>query len=288
MLERPAPLRPTGPVLLFGGPYGNREATDALFDAAAARGIPADRIVCTGDLAAYCADPQAVVDRVRAAGIHVVMGNCEEALAAAADDCGCGFAEDSACAALSAAWYAFTDARLDADSRAWFATLPRALVLDLGGVTLRVVHGGARRINRFVFASDAAAIAEELAGVPEDGVIGGHCGLPFTCVVDGRLWHNPGVIGLPANDGTPRGWFSILTPAADGLRIEPVPLAYDHAGAATRMRRAGLPDGYADALETGLWPTLDVLPPAERAQTGAPLAPARLTWRPHRERAGAA
>ena len=37
-----------------------------------------------------------------------------------------------------------------------------------------------------------------------DGVIGGHCGLPFTKVVGDRLWHNPGAIGMPANDGTPR------------------------------------------------------------------------------------
>ncbi len=279
MIEPPAPVRMTGPALLFGGPYGNLEATAALFEAAATRGIPADHVVCTGDVTAYCADPQAVVDRIRAAGIHVVMGNCEESLAAAAEDCGCGFAEDSACAALSAEWYAYTDRRLDADSRAWFAALPRALLLEIGGATLRVVHGGVHRINRFVFMSDAAAIAEELAGVPEDGVIGGHCGLPFTRIAGGRLWHNPGVIGLPANDGTPRGWYSVLTPTPDGLRIEPVPLAYDHAGAAARMRRAGLPAGYADALETGRWPSLDVLPAAERRRTGVPLAPRALTWR---------
>ena len=39
-----------------------------------------------------------------------------------------------------------------------------------------------------------------LGGV--DGLVAGHCGLPFTQTIDGRLWHNPGVIGMPANDGT--------------------------------------------------------------------------------------
>ncbi len=37
------------------------------------------------------------------------------------------------------------------------------------------------------------------------------------------------------------------------------------------MRAAGLPAGYATALETGLWPGCDVLPPAELARRGQPL-----------------
>jgi len=47
------------------------------------------------------------------------MGNCEESLAAQAADCGCGYAEDSACAVLSGQWYAYADRNVDADSRLW-------------------------------------------------------------------------------------------------------------------------------------------------------------------------
>jgi hypothetical protein len=75
------------PAIIFGGPYGNLEATHALLDEAARLGIPPGRIVCTGDVVAYGADPAASVDLVRAAGIHVVMGNCEESLASAAAMC---------------------------------------------------------------------------------------------------------------------------------------------------------------------------------------------------------
>ncbi|MDP6260207.1 MAG: hypothetical protein QGH63_14095 [Rhodospirillales bacterium] len=52
-----------------------------------------------------------------------------------------------------------------------------------------------------------------------DGVIGGHCGLPFTRVLDNKLWHNPGVIGMPANDDTPRVCYSILTPMDSTLEF---------------------------------------------------------------------
>ena len=42
-----------GDVLLFGGPYGNLQATEALLAAASRLAIPAGNLVCTGDLVAY-------------------------------------------------------------------------------------------------------------------------------------------------------------------------------------------------------------------------------------------
>src|SRR5450432_1834339 len=94
------------PLLLFGGCYSNLQATQALFDQAKRLGIPPNRVICTGDVVAYAADPAATVDLVRQAGMHVVMGNCEESLGTNAADCGCGFATGSACDLLSVAWYA--------------------------------------------------------------------------------------------------------------------------------------------------------------------------------------
>jgi predicted phosphodiesterase len=273
-------LRFDAPAIVFGGPYGNLEATQALLAEAARLGVPPARIVCSGDLVAYGADAAAIVELVRAAGIHVVMGNCEESLAAQAADCGCGYAPGSACDRLAAAWFAHADRQLAGAARAWMAQLPRRIDVTIAGARLAVVHGGIDRVNRFVFASSPAAIkAEELARADVDGVLAGHCGLPFTQVVQGKLWHNAGAVGMPANDGTPRGWFSLLTPQADGLAIEHRALAYDHAAAAAKMRRARLPEGYADALETGLWPSCDVLPFKEIREHGVPLAPGRIVWK---------
>jgi hypothetical protein len=148
-----------GPVLFFGGPYSNLEATRAVLAEAERRRIPPERVVCTGDVVAYAADAQATVDL-------------------------------------------------------------------------------------------------------------------------GRLWHNPGAVGMPANDGTPRTWFSVIGSGAESgsLRIAHLALAYDHAAAASKMRGAGLPRGYADALSSGLWPSCDVLPGAEMKARGAPLNEATLSW----------
>src|SRR5882672_4760810 len=211
-------LQIDGPVLVFGGPYGNLQATEAVLAAAARLGIGSSRIVCSGDLVAYGGDPVATIDLVRRAGVHVVMGNCDEQLAQRAQDCACGYPSGSACERLSSAWFAYADAQVGGEARVWLAGLLRRIDLAIGERRLAVIHGSVSRINQFVFASTAAAIKRreiELAGV--DGVIGGHCGLPFSQAIDGRLWHNAGVIGMPANDGTPRVWYSLLSPADGGL-----------------------------------------------------------------------
>jgi predicted phosphodiesterase/pyruvate-formate lyase-activating enzyme len=279
-MEAAALLPMDGPVLVFGGPYSNLEATQAVLAEARRRGIPPRRVVCTGDVVAYGADALATVDLVRGAGIAAVMGNCEEALAVSAADCGCGYAEGSACDAMAVEWYAHADRSLGAEERAWMAGLPRRLDIELAGKRLAVVHGSVRQINRFVFASSPAAVKrEELDAAGCDGVIAGHCGIPFTQTIDARLWHNSGAIGMPANDGTPRVWFSVLAPTAEGIEVEHGALGYDHAVAAAKMRAARLPEGYAAALETGLWPSCDVLPAKELAARAEALPEGRVLWR---------
>lgn len=279
-----------GPLLVFGGPYGNLEATEALLAAARRLGIDGTRAICTGDVVAYGADPQAVVDRIRDWGCAVIMGNCEESLASDAADCGCGFAAESTCAALSAQWFSATRRDLHADAMAWMAGLPRRIDFMLAGRRLAAIHGGVARINQFIFAStpDAEKMMQ-FAAAGVDGIVAGHCGVPFSQIVNGRLWHNSGALGMPANDGTARAWFSVLTPGAEGIVVEHHALEYDHRSAAAKMRARGYPVEYAAALDSGLWPSCDILPPAECRVRGVPLAPEALVWKtPAHEAAPAA
>jgi len=44
-------------LLLFGGVYSNYEAITRMRRIALDKGIPPDRVICTGDVVAYCADP---------------------------------------------------------------------------------------------------------------------------------------------------------------------------------------------------------------------------------------
>lgn len=279
------------PLLVFGGPYGNLQATEALFRAARRTGIAPDRMLCTGDVIGYCGDPLATVQLIRASGIAVVMGNCEEQIGAAAADCGCGYAPGTVCDALSAEWFRFAAAEVDEASRAWMRGLPRRARVRFAGRHLLAIHGGVRRINRFLFASTAwRSKAAEIAAAGGEGVLAGHCGIPFTQIVADRLWHNAGVIGMPANDGLCTTWYAVIRRVGRTIRIEHRRLDYPHRAAARRMRRRGLSHHYADALMTGRWPSLDVLPQAERRRTGAPIPPSIHCWAgsPERQRSATA
>lgn len=279
-------LEPDGPLLIFGGAYSNLEATAAVLAEVARLGIPPERVICTGDVVAYGADAVATATLVRDFGCHVVMGNCEESLASGTADCGCGFPEDSACQRLSSAWFTYADRTVGTDLRTWMAGLPRRIDVKIGGARLAVVHGGAESINQFIFASTPASIKiAEIDRTGVDGIIGGHCGLPFTQVIEGRLWHNSGAVGMPANDGTTSVWYSVLEAKGDAISIEHHMLEYDHKLAAEKMRRAGLPEGYAAALETGLWPSCDVLPFNEIRERGVALVEGSLKWQPRQTEA---
>ena len=66
-----------GPVLIFGGPYSNLQATRAVLDQAIARSIAPSHVICTGDVVAYCAQPVETLSEIRRFGCTVVAGNCK-------------------------------------------------------------------------------------------------------------------------------------------------------------------------------------------------------------------
>jgi len=259
-------------LIVFGGAYSNLEATKALFLKAEALGVPADRIICTGDIVAYCALPEETSEFIRTQNIHCVRGNCEEAISREALDCGCGFETGSSCDALSAQWYRYTQENTSLKSKEWMGSLPANLSFTMKGLEFLVVHGGVSQINTFVFpSSDTKQKDLELSGAGVDVIIGGHSGIPFGEVLPSGFWLNAGVIGMPANDGTTDGWYMLLEPVKHGISVSWYRLSYDYHLAAEHMRQAGLNTAYAEALSAGLWPSFDILPDLERQQAGQAL-----------------
>jgi predicted phosphodiesterase len=263
------PFDATKPLLVFGGPYSNLEATRAMRQRAEALAIPPSNVICTGDVVAYCAAPEETAQLVADWGCHVIQGNCEQQLAAGAEDCACNFEDGTECAALAKGWYPFANGRMSPEMRAWMDGLPETLRFTFAGRTFRVVHGGTDIVNRWVFPSERDVLTDEIMRAGAEVVIAGHSGIPSITRVGKRVWFNPGVIGMPANDGTADVWFGLVRAIDDGsVMLSTHRLAYDHQTAAAGMRRYGHANGYARTLVTGLWPSLDILPPAERDATG--------------------
>ncbi len=270
-------------VLIFGGPYSNAQATAALLGQAEQMGIAPTRIICTGDVVAYAGDPAKTTAMIMNSGIHVLMGNCEESFGFDGADCGCGFDEGSACDLLSRQWYAHANQQLTPAHRQWMRNLPRQIRFEIAGLQVAIIHGGVSDISRWVFKSTAAADkSEEIAAIeqtgPVDVVVGGHCGLPFADILGDKLWLNAGVIGMPANDGTPRTWFTVLSPTKNAMEVGLHALTYDHRAAAKRLDALELAGAYARTLVDGRWPNMDVLPADERLRVGQPITPWTLAW----------
>lgn len=274
-----------GPAMIFGGPYSNLQATRALFAEAERLDIPPSNIICTGDIIAYAGDPVETLDAIIHSGINVVMGNCEESFGNDGADCGCGFEEGSACDLLSKQWYDHANSLLSPWHREWMRGLPEHIRFSLGNFRFAAIHGGTRDISRWIFKSTPEQVKrdeiDELGWcAPVDGVIAGHCGLPFVDDLGDKIWINPGVIGMPANDGTRRTWYGILYARDDGLHTHIRELNYDHDRTAERMSEAGLASAYADSLISGIWPNMDVLPEEERRQAVQPIQPSDTVWNP--------
>ena len=256
----------SGPILLFGGPYSNLRATQALIAEAERLSIPADRMICTGDVCAYAAEAEETAQAIRALGCPVVAGNCEDSLGFNAPDCGCGFEEGATCDKLSAEWFAHASKQVTDKTRLWLRGLPGRAVFTHAGKRFVVIHGGAEQVNAFIWPTDGAErkvqeirlLEAELGAI--DAVVCGHSGVPFIEGIGAQKWINAGAIGLPGHDGDPRTSFAVL----ENGEIEMCRLDYDHSGAAEAMEKVGLIAGYHQTLRCGWWPSEDTFPPEMR------------------------
>jgi len=271
--------------LIFGGNYGNLEATKALYSKAEELAIPRRNIICTGDMAAYCADAEQVADFVRQWGIQVIQGNCEQAIAENASDCGCGFSEETVCDTLSKQWYEYCQSVISNETKEWFARLPKTVRISCNNFEVLVCHGSPNNINRFVFFSDPEDKWQVLfAEANADIIIAGHCGIPFTKLGRYHAWHNSGALGMPANDGTPRVWFSTMVISDAQVSFNHHTLEYEYTETQKKMQKNGLSEEYIKALAEGYWPSLDILPLLEQKKQGMPLKECTYIWdKSHKE-----
>ena len=260
-------------LLIFGGTYGNYTATKALFDEAKKLHIPPSRMICTGDSIAYIGQPLKTAQFLKAQNPPIVMiqGNCEESLVEGLDDCGCGFEENMLCSTLSNEWFAFCKSELDKSTIAWFDSLPKQFSFTFADKKCLVVHGSPHSINEFVFESETTKIQTLLSQSDYDYIIGGHSGLPFTTTHENKVWHNSGALGLPANDGENTVHYSLLVCEGDTVTFHHQTLQYDYKIEQEIMSAKGLSEHYQNTLVTGLWPSTDILPEAEKKRTGKAL-----------------
>ncbi len=260
-----------GKVLLFGGVYSNLQALNSLMAVAEQEGIVPQNCFCTGDIVGYCAQPEETVQCFRDWGAHTIIGNVEEQLRVGALDCGCDFSLGSRCDDFSKEWYPFAQKQLSLSTIDWMQGLPDHISFRFSDHKVTLVHGSYDHISDFIFRSSPWATKQPSFDATQSTIIvSGHSGLPFCEFQNGKLWLNPGVIGMPANEGKTRVWYVIMD-ATDTFSYQYHTLVYDHDKANRLMLDNRLPKGYADTLLTGLWDNMEILPAPEKNMRGEDL-----------------
>ncbi len=259
-------------LLIFGGPYSNLEAIQALRQYCEEQQISPNQIICTGDLIAYCADPVETVSYIRDWGIHCIAGNVELNLRDQVEDCGCNFSEGGRCDVFSKNWYAYAQSKVTDDTMEFIQALPEFLRFEYHGRQVFVLHGSYHNTSEFIFKStDHETKKRNFVDTASDIILAGHCGLPFHQYIEDKIWLNAGVIGMPANDGSSKTWFAEMAIKDQEILIQHQQLEYNHRLTAQKMVDRQLPKTYANSLLTGIWDNCEILPQQETQAQGFPI-----------------
>jgi putative phosphoesterase len=208
-----------------------------------------DAVYGLGDLVGYGAFPNEVIEFVRSRGIPTVMGNYDDGVGFDLDDCGCVYKDpdDVIRGRQSLLW---SRARTTEANKAFLGSLPIQIRVEERKPTALLVHGSPRRINEYLYGDRPQATFERIAAAAgADVILFGHTHLPYQKSVAGKLFVNAGSVGKP-KDGDPRAGYVLLEltrhPRALFRRVP-----YDVAAAARAVRESGLPELFADLLESG-------------------------------------
>ncbi len=243
--------------LVLSDVHANIQALEAVLGVVPAGAF--DRVLVLGDLVGYGADPNAVVDRVRALDpLLVIRGNH--------DRVACGIDEPlefNVMARQAAVW---TFRALTAGNRDYLRALPAGP--RFVGARLEVCHGSPVDEDEYLFDTTDAAGAFEHVDRPV--CLFGHTHLPVAFVRGRRRLSavlpdggdtmaltfepdtlyliNPGSVGQP-RDGDARAAFALLDDEVGEVQLKRVPYSIDEARRA--ILDAGLPPALAHRLAAG-------------------------------------
>jgi putative phosphoesterase len=239
-------------VALLGDVHGSFSALEMVLDHA--RGQETEAIWNTGDFVGYGIHPDEVVRRLRSAGAVSVVGNYDlKALAFRKKK------EKWLRTKQPLKWLAFQWAyeHLSKKSRKYLYSLPGQVRMTVEGWRILLTHGSPSSSEEPLTASTPSQRLLELAQHSEaDVVVCGHSHRPFMRQ-EGSVWFiNPGSVGRP-DDGDPRARYAVLELGPGVLRADHYRVEYDVRAAVAEIRRAGLPEAFAQMVLRGL--SLDAL-----------------------------
>ncbi len=203
-------------------------------------------IICAGDLVAYGAHPNQVIERLKTLGIPSVMGNYDDAVAwdkpRASRKASSNLNEPLKQAALD-----WTKAVIRAENKSYLKSLPWKLEYQLLGKNLSVLHAGSKQLDDWLVPGEPL-LATTLAQLETDILILGHSHKPFSEQIGKTLVINPGAVGRSL-DGDVRAACAILN--LSNLTVELLRLPYDLETMLKALRQTEMPREIALLLQHG-------------------------------------
>jgi len=207
------------------------------------KNIEGMRLYCLGDLVDYGADPNEVIDTLRARGVLSVLGNHDAAVLTG------DTTMFNARAAMSSIW---TAKHLTPGSANYLRGLDQDMTLDLGGSSAYFVHGSPDdKLWEYVDPRTHSNLFGHYLAKLGVGMIGlGHTHVPYVWKEEGKVVFNPGSVGQP-RDGDWRASYALLSIDGPEISVEIKRVEYDVEKAASKIRAAGLPESNAGRLAAG-------------------------------------
>ena len=237
--------------------HANLAALDAVLADIDRRG-DVDVIYHAGDLVGYSAEPNEVVERLRARAIAGVAGNYDSTVATGYAHCGCR-SESPRQEELAEISYRYTLAATTAETKCYLGGLPFSLDLrPLGGHVhgprLVVVHG-TPTLNTVYWTEERTdefclKMARHVALEAGDVIAFGHTHKPWHRLVEGIHFVNTGSVGRP-KDGHWQAGYVLLDVGGTATHVEHVRVPYEIERTIAGVRAAGLPEEFVEFLRSG-------------------------------------
>jgi predicted phosphodiesterase len=263
-----------GPLLIFGGVFSNYQALREMKKIASLYDVAAQNVICTGDVVGYFPQPEECLQLIRQWGISCLAGEAEMLLRSR--NCSPeSFHKPSHWPVAAEQWYPFAIEQLSEESLQWVAELPLHLSFEYYGKKFVALYGSYHRLTDYIFKSTPWKVKEQsFRDTGADVILAGHSGLPFHHLKQGKIWLNPGLIGIPANDGTSKVWYLYLNFNEEWgeTEFEHRSFHYDMEQTLDLVRRHQLSPSIVQTLKTGLWERSDFLPEVEAAMQGKELS----------------
>ncbi len=233
-------------IALLGDVHANLPALQVVLSHAQQHGAVAYWNI--GDFVGYGAFPNEVIELLQHRGTISIIGNYDQSVLRFPKKKKKWRKKKHPYKYLAFKW---TYESLTPPNREFLASLPEEIRLQMRSKRILLTHGSPVSNEEHLTPATPLKRLRELAAIAQaDIVIFGHSHQPFVRQVEEVYFINTGSVGRP-DDGDPRSCYALMDLSDDSIQVKHYRLDYDVPRAVRAIRKAGLPEAFAQMMLLG-------------------------------------